>query len=124
MEIIGENISLLPYTMERCHEFWKDYVVDYNMWDKEYIYDKNWVNKYFNLKVLDKTRSFFAICIDDKVIGEIQLKNINTEAIDIKIYKITKTGLFLDLNKLAITLIKINTKAIIGNINAINLAII
>ena len=79
MEIIGENISLLPYTMERCHEFWKDYVVDYSMWDKEYIYDENWVNKYFNLKVLDKTRSFFAICINDKVIGEIQLKNINNE---------------------------------------------
>ena len=52
----------------------------------------------------------------------VTLKNINTEAIDIKIYRITKTGLFLDLNKLAIILVKINTKAIIGNINAINLA--
>lgn len=79
MEIIGENISLLPYTIERCHEFWKDYVADYNMWDKEYTYDENWINKYFNLKVLDKTRRFFAICINDKVIGEIQLKKIDKE---------------------------------------------
>ena len=79
MEIIGENISLLPYTMDRCHEFWKDYIVDYNMWDEEFVYDKNWVDKYYNFKVRDKTRRYFAICINDKVIGEIQLKNINDQ---------------------------------------------
>lgn len=79
MEIIGKNISLLPYTMDRCHEFWKDYVVDFNMWDKEFVYDKNWVNKYYSLKVSDKTRRYFAICINEKTIGEIQLKNINNE---------------------------------------------
>ena len=72
-------MCLLPYTIDRCHEFWKDYVVDFNMWDKEYVYDENEVNKYYNLKVLDKTRKYFAVSINNKVIGEILLKNINIE---------------------------------------------
>ena len=60
----------------------------------------------------------------NKDLGSFKLKNINIEVIAIKIYRLTKIGLFLDLNKLVITLIKINTKAIIGNISDINFAII
>ena len=79
MEIIGEEISLLPYTIDRCNEFWKEYVSDYDMLDEEFIYDKNWVNKYYQVKVLDKNRRFFAICRNGKTVGEIQLKNISFE---------------------------------------------
>lgn len=79
MEIIGKEIDLLPYTIERCHEFWKDYVTDYDMWDQEYNYDEDSVNKYYQVKVMDENRKFFAICRKGKTIGEIQLKNIDFE---------------------------------------------
>lgn len=58
MEIIGKEISLLPYTIDRCNDFWKEYVSDFDMLDEEFMYDKNWVNKYYQVKVLDKNRRF------------------------------------------------------------------
>jgi RimJ/RimL family protein N-acetyltransferase len=42
----------------------------------KYIYDKEKVDRYYQNKVLDTTRCFFAICYNDKVIGEIQIKRI------------------------------------------------
>lgn len=72
-------ISLEMYTLERCHEFWSEYVSDYDMWDKEYIYNKEKVDKYYKTKVTDKSRIFFAICHNGKTVGEIQLKYINLE---------------------------------------------
>lgn len=77
MEILGTAIDLLPYTIERCHEFWKDYVADYDMTHEEYNYDEDKVNKYYQVKVLDEDRKFFAICRNGKTIGEIQLKRID-----------------------------------------------
>lgn len=77
MEIIGKEIDLLPYTIERCHEFWKDYVADYDMTHEEYVYDESLVNKYYKVKVLDDNRRFFAICRKGETIGEIQLKRID-----------------------------------------------
>jgi len=77
MKIIGDKIELLPYTIERCHEFWKDYVADNDMLDEKYTYDENWVKKYYQVKVLVQNRKYFAICRKGKIIGEIQLKNID-----------------------------------------------
>jgi len=77
MDIVGKEIDLLPYTIERCHGFWKDYVADYDMTHEEYNYDEDKVNKYYQIKVLDENRRFFAICRKGKVIGEIQLKRID-----------------------------------------------
>ena len=77
MEIIGKEIALLPYTIHRCNDFWKEYVSDHDMLDEEFIYHKNWVNKYYKAKVLDENRRFFAICRNGKTVGEIQLKRIN-----------------------------------------------
>lgn len=37
MILQGEKISLLPYTIERCHSFYKDYVADPAMTDITYI---------------------------------------------------------------------------------------
>jgi len=70
-------INLLTYTIERCHEFWKDYVSDFDMWDKSYIYDKEWVDQYYKSKVMDESRRFFAICHNEKTVGEIQLKYLD-----------------------------------------------
>lgn len=70
-------ITLEIYTLDKCHEFWKEYVSDYDMWEEDYIYDKEKVNKYYKSKVCDKSRHFFAICYQGKVVGEIQIKCID-----------------------------------------------
>lgn len=72
-------ITLEMYTLERCHEFWREYVSDYDMWEEDYIYEKEKVNEYYKSKVTDKSRRFFAICYEGNVVGEIQLKNIDSE---------------------------------------------
>jgi len=73
-----EKISLLPYTRERCHEFYKKYISDPMMTEVEYVYNEERADQYYELKVLDSSRVFFAIACDDVVIGEIQLKRIDT----------------------------------------------
>ena len=79
MEIIGDKIILKSYTLERCHEFYRSYISDPSMTYSNYIYIEEKVNEYFRSKVLDQSRHFFAICINESVIGEIQLKRINLE---------------------------------------------
>lgn len=73
----GKMISLERYTIEKCHEFWKEYISDYDMLEEEYIYDKEKIDKYYNTKIVDKSRIIFAICNDGMTVGEIQLKNID-----------------------------------------------
>lgn len=78
------NISLLPYTKERVHEFYKQYVPDAMIFSKDedirpYLYREDKVERYYETKVLDPTRRYFAICLEGKMIGEIQLKYIDFE---------------------------------------------
>lgn len=75
----GEKIALVPYTIEKCHDFYKDYIPDAAMTYDTYTYDKEKVNRYYQNKVLDTSRLFFAICYNEKTIGEIQIKRIETE---------------------------------------------
>lgn len=70
-------VTLQPYTLERCHAFWKDYVADPAMMDSTYTYDPAWVERYYHSKCQEEKRVFFAICVDKTVIGEIQLKSID-----------------------------------------------
>ena len=79
MEIFGEKIVLRPYTLERCHEFYQGYMADPAMTDDNYTYDQKNVNRYYETKVLDTTRCFFAICHNNNIIGEIQIKRIDLE---------------------------------------------
>ncbi len=72
-------VTLQPYSNELCHEYWKEYISDPDMWDFEYVYDYEKVENYYQIKIVDKTRIIFAICVDDKIIGEIQLKKIDVE---------------------------------------------
>lgn len=44
-----------------------------------FVYDNEKVDRYYRNKVLDTSRCFFAICHNDKTIGEIQLKRIDLE---------------------------------------------
>lgn len=73
----GKWISLQPYTLERCHAFWKEYVSDPAMWEWDYTYDQEAINSYYQKKVMDETRRFFAVCYNEKTVGEIQLKYID-----------------------------------------------
>lgn len=78
------KISLLPYTKERVHEFYKQYVPDTMIFSKDedirpYQYHEDKVERYYKTKVLDPTRRYFAICLGEKTIGEIQLKYIDVE---------------------------------------------
>ena len=76
-----ENIHLCLMTRELCHEFFKgfendpDIFMDMSLFS-EYKYDKDAVDKYFDSKQ-DPSRVMLAIMMDDTVIGEIQLKNID-----------------------------------------------
>lgn len=75
-------IELLPYTKERVHEFYRQYVYDPMIFSKDadiksYVYSKSLVDDFYEYKVLDPTRRFFAICLEDKTIGEIQIKYID-----------------------------------------------
>ena len=79
MIIHGEKIVLEPYTIEKCHNFYKDYIPDPAMTYDSYTYDEEEINRYYQNKVLDTSRIFFAICHNDKTIGEIQIKRIDRE---------------------------------------------
>lgn len=61
MEIKGQLVSLVPFTREQCHEFYKAYVSDPSMWDFTYVYNENRVNDYYERKVLDPSRRFLLL---------------------------------------------------------------
>lgn len=75
----GKLIALHPYTLERCHQFWKEYVSDPDMLEQSYTYDQDAISRYYQSKVMDKSRRFFAICHNEKTVGEVQLKYIDLE---------------------------------------------
>lgn len=72
-----ESLALIPYTRERCHAFYKSYIPDPMMTEEAYVYEEDRVNRYFDQKVNDPFRRFFAIEHGGRVIGEIQLKKLD-----------------------------------------------
>jgi len=73
----GKLISLMPYTPERCHAFWREYVSDPDMWDIAFAYNPGWVDRYYQSRAAEADRRMFAICRLGKTVGEIQLKHID-----------------------------------------------
>lgn len=69
-------------TRELCHELYKHWTndasiyMDMNLF-QPYVYDEAAVNRYFDMKGQDSSRRLFAIMLGDKVIGELQLKQID-----------------------------------------------
>lgn len=74
-----ENITLQPYTPERCHQFWKTYEADPDMMDGSFSYDADLVERYWHSKCQKANRRYFAVCLNETVIGEVQLKAIDFE---------------------------------------------
>lgn len=78
MVLQGKLISLTPYTSECCHIFYKNYISDSMMTEDIFVYNKEKIDSYYKNKVIDPTRLFFAISYGENIIGEIQLKRIDT----------------------------------------------
>ena len=73
----GKNVALMPGTNELWHDFWKSYVADPMMSDKQHFYDYDICEKLYHNKMNDATRKYFSIIHDGKVIGHIYLKHID-----------------------------------------------
>lgn len=76
-------IELKKMTRPLCHELYKDWCNDASIYMdmslfKPYVYDKASVDRYFDSKN-EPSRIVFAIMLDGKPIGELQLKEIDRE---------------------------------------------
>ena len=75
-----KTITLKPFTLKKAHSFYQNYQADPAMWgENNYSYDKEWVENYYKEKALDPTRKVFALCLENQVIGEVELKRISLE---------------------------------------------
>ncbi len=77
-----ETVWLNPMTRDLCHELYRNWVNDPSIYMdmrlfRPYVYDKAAVDRYFDVKSRDASRRFFAIMLGCRVIGELQLKQID-----------------------------------------------
>ena len=76
-------IELKKMTRALCHELYRDWSSDSSICMdmslfKPYVYDQASVDRYFDAKN-EPTRILFAIMLDGRPIGELQLKRIDWE---------------------------------------------
>lgn len=76
---IENKDTLVPYTLDLCHEVYERYIPDPMMTYDQFYYDSDKIDRYFEVKVMDSSRCFFAIKHENITVGEIQLKYINYE---------------------------------------------
>ncbi len=72
-----QDISIQPYTLENCHDFYLRYVADPLMTNQVFHYDSESVDSYYKSKISDPNRRVFGVFLYSEVVGEIQLKKIN-----------------------------------------------
>lgn len=75
------NISLVSMSRHLCHEYYKDFENDPDIYMdmslyKPFQYSYDWANTYFDKQIKNK-RLFFAIVNDGTPVGEVILKDIN-----------------------------------------------
>ena len=73
------DTNLMEYTRDRCHEIFRSYIPDPMMTYDPYEYDNKKTDRYFDTKVQETNRLYFAIVVDGNTVGEIQLKRIDFE---------------------------------------------
>lgn len=78
-----KTIELQKMTRELCHELYKGWSNDVSIYTdmslfKPYSYEKVAVDRYFDSKN-EPSRILFAIMLEDRPIGELQLKRIDRE---------------------------------------------
>ncbi len=77
------GIYLVQMTRELCHELYKSWENDESIYMdmslfKPYTYQKDAVDRYYDSKQ-EPARVVFAVMLDGRPIGEVQLKQINQE---------------------------------------------
>ena len=77
--IVDDKIVLLPMTSLLYHLEKKNYVADPMMCETPYIYIPQIAQSEFEKKVNDPNRVWFAILLNDIVIGDVYIKNIDLQ---------------------------------------------
>ncbi len=77
-------IHLEPYTSELVHQFYQYFCVDPLIYEQDddiklFQYSPQFADQYYASKVCDPSRIYFAIMLDEQVIGEICLKRIDEQ---------------------------------------------
>ena len=76
-----EKISLIPMDRELCHEFYRGFVNDPDIFMDmgkfyEFVYDPQWVDGYFDRQA-SRGRVMLAVMLDGRPVGEVKLWNID-----------------------------------------------
>lgn len=77
--IVDDKIVLIPMTSQLYHIERKNYIADPMMCETPYIYTPEIAQKDFERKANNCNRVWFAILLDDIVIGDVYLKNIDLQ---------------------------------------------
>lgn len=77
-------IHLKPYTCELVHQFFQNFRVDPLIYERDadvkpFQYSPQFADQYYANKVCDPSRIYFAIMLEEQIIGEICLKHINEQ---------------------------------------------
>ena len=78
-----EEITLIPMSRELCHEFYRGFVTDPDIFMDmgkfyEFQYDPKWVEGYFD-RQMNRGRVLFAVMLAGEPIGEVKLWDIDRE---------------------------------------------
>ena len=84
-----EEITLIPMSRELCHEFYRGFVNDPDIFMDmgkfyEFKYDPQWADAYFD-RQMARGRVLFAVMLAGKPIGEVKLWDIDREKRECKL---------------------------------------
>ena len=84
-----EEITLIPMSRELCHEFYRGFVNDPDIFMDmgkfyEFKYDQRWVDDYFDRQA-SRGRVLFAVMLAGAPIGEVKLWDIDREKRECKL---------------------------------------
>ena len=84
-----EEITLIPMSRELCHEFYRGFVNDPDIFMDmgrfyEFKYDPQWVDNYFD-RQMNRGRLLFAVMLAGEPIGEVKLWDIDREKRECKL---------------------------------------
>ena len=84
-----EEITLIPMSREICHEFYRGFVNDPDIFMDmgrfyEFKYDPQWVDNYFD-RQMNRGRLLFAVMLAGEPIGEVKLWDIDRERRECKL---------------------------------------
>ena len=84
-----EEIKLITMTRELCHEFYRGFVNDPDIFADmgkfyEFQYDPQWVDNYYERQMI-RERVLFAVMLEGRPVGEVKLWDIDREKRECKL---------------------------------------